>query len=52
MIDPKTGKLPGPDTRSPFLEAFRAGTAPKEAETTAPDGSPDATSPDFYDLNP
>ena len=52
MIDPKTGKLPGPDTRRPFLEAFRAGTAPKEAETTAPGGSPDATSPDFYDLNP
>jgi penicillin-binding protein 1A len=30
VIDPKTGKLPGPKTENIFLEAFRTGTAPTE----------------------
>ena len=30
-IDPKTGKLPGPETRRPYLESFRIGPAPRES---------------------
>ncbi len=56
MIDPKTGKLPGPGTKHPFLEAFRAGSAPREADLApaddAPANAPGAGAPDFYELNP
>jgi len=53
MIDPKTGKLPGPDTKQPLLEAFRAGTAPTtSASGSASPAAPDSKAPDFYDLNP
>jgi penicillin-binding protein 1A len=33
MIDPDNGKLAGPETKHPFLEAFREGTAPTEVST-------------------
>jgi penicillin-binding protein 1A len=49
VIDPKTGKLPGPDTENIFLEAFRAGTAPTE-ETPATKESPEEGKKRFFEL--
>jgi len=49
VIDPKTGKLPGPDTENIFLEAFRAGTVPTE-ETPATGESPKESSKRFFEL--
>ena len=53
VIDPKTGKLPGPDTKKPFLEAFRAGTAPTVTETGNQQNpsSPQPEKKGFFDLN-
>lgn len=50
-IDPKTGLLPGKDTKHPFLESFRVGTAPTETSHTSPgdSGSPQKKK-DFFDL--
>jgi len=53
VIDRKTGKLPGPATKKPFLEAFRAGTAPTAAETGT-EQTPSSPTPEkkgFFDLN-
>jgi len=53
VIDRKTGKLPGPDTKKPFLEAFRTGTAPA-ATNTGNQQTPSSPAPKkkgFYDLN-
>ena len=51
-IDPKTGLLPGPTTKRPFLESFRIGTAPREASrTTKPtESNPTQKKTDFFDL--
>lgn len=52
LIDPDTGKLAGVDTRKPFLEAFRQGTAPGEVSTTPsnnPDASNQSPTQDFFD---
>jgi penicillin-binding protein 1A len=49
VIDPKTGKLPGPDTENVFLEAFRAGTAPTE-ETPATEETPEEGNKRFFEL--
>ncbi len=51
VIDPKTGKLPGPDTRKTLLEAFRAGTAPKTADQPSAPSSPSFRKKKFLDLN-
>ncbi len=50
-IDPDTGLLPGPNTKHPFLESFRIGTAPRE--TSRPDSTesnPNQKKKDFFDL--
>ena len=50
-IDPQTGLLPGPDTKHPFLESFRIGTAPSEASGDNPsDTGPAQKKKDFFDL--
>ncbi len=49
VIDPETGLLPGPDTESIFLEAFRAGTAPTE-ESPATKKSPEKGDKRFFEL--
>jgi len=53
VIDPKTGKLPGPDTKKPFLEAFRTGTAPtsRDEGSQQTPSSPAPQKKDFFDLN-
>jgi len=53
VIDRKTGKLPGPDTKKPFLEAFRSGTAPisSEADRQKTSPSPTTEKKEFFDLN-
>ncbi len=52
-IDRKTGKLPGPNTKRPSLEAFRIGTAPTARDTGNPQtpSSPTPDKKDFFDLN-
>jgi len=53
VIDPKTGNLPGPDTKKPFLEAFRTGTAPTATDENGQQ-SPSSPTPQkkgFFDLN-
>jgi penicillin-binding protein 1A len=49
VIDPKTGLLPGPDTESVFLEAFRVDTAPTE-ESPATETSPEESNKRFFEL--
>jgi len=50
-IDPNTGKLPGPNTKRPFLEAFRIGTAPSDSSPDSPgDAGPTEKKKDFFDL--
>jgi len=53
VIDRKTGKLPGSDTKKPFLEAFRTGTAPAASETgnQRTPSSPTPEKKGFFDLN-
>jgi len=53
VIDRKTGKLPNANTKKPFLEAFRIGTAPTSSETDS-QPTPSAPTPEkkgFFDLN-
>jgi len=53
VIDRKTGKLPGPNTKKPFLEAFRSGAAPT-ATNTGSQKTPSSPVPEkkgFFDLN-
>ncbi len=50
VIDPKTGKLPGPDTKHAFLEAFRAGTAPRAEERTPSHPESPGKKKGFFDL--
>ncbi|MDQ6972556.1 MAG: hypothetical protein Q9M30_07900 [Mariprofundaceae bacterium] len=50
-VDPKTGLLPGPDSKGSFLESFRIGTAPTESGQG--EGSHPQTGEkkkDFFDL--
>jgi len=49
VIDPKTGKPPGPNTEKPFLEAFRTGTAPNDKEGPPP-STPATEKKEFFDL--
>jgi len=50
-IDPNTGLLPGPDTRRPYLESFRIGTAPTEtSQAGATKSNPTQKEKDFFDL--
>jgi penicillin-binding protein 1A len=50
MIDPKTGQLADVQTKAPFLEAFRQGTAPTTANNGQP-GTPSTDHPNgFYGL--
>jgi penicillin-binding protein 1A len=50
MIDPKTGQPADVSTKSPFLEAFRQGTAPTDANGNQP-GTPSTDHPNgFYGL--
>lgn len=53
VIDRKTGKLPGLDTKKPFLEAFRVGTAPTTTDTSHQQtpSSPTSKKKEFFDLN-
>ncbi|GMQ99911.1 MAG: penicillin-binding protein 1A [Zetaproteobacteria bacterium] len=53
VIDPKTGKLPGPDTKKPFLEAFRTGTAPTatDEDSQRTPSSPTPQKKGFFELN-
>jgi len=53
VIDPKTGKLPGPDTKKPFLEAFRTGTAPTatDEDSQQSPSSPTHQKKGFFELN-
>jgi len=50
-IDPDTGMLPGPETRKPFLESFRIGTAPSQSNPDGP-AEPGSTEKkkDFFDM--
>lgn len=48
-IDQKTGLLPGPDTESIFLEAFRTGTGPTE-ESPAKESEPEKGKKRFFEL--
>jgi len=49
LIDQKTGKLAGPDTESPLLEAFKEGSAPTEESSTEEKSA--GESGDFFDSN-
>jgi len=50
-IDPETGKLPGPETRRPYLESFRIGTAPSESGSgSSSDSDRNEKKKDFFDL--
>ncbi|MDX8391299.1 MAG: PBP1A family penicillin-binding protein [Mariprofundaceae bacterium] len=52
-VDPKSGLLPGKNTKRPFLESFRIGTAPKTQTKTPQKGLPDgpaAKKKGFFDL--
>ena len=40
QIDPKTGKLAGPDTENPMEEVFLADTEPTQSATSDPDAGP------------
>jgi penicillin-binding protein 1A len=48
-IDRKTGKLAGPDTRTPLLEAFKQGSAPTDAAGT--EQKTVEENGDFFDSN-
>jgi penicillin-binding protein 1A len=48
-IDRKTGKLAGPDTKSPLLEAFKQGSAPQEKGDS--EQKPVDENGDFFDSN-
>jgi len=50
-IDPETGKLPGAETRRPYLESFRIGTAPSESSSANPtDTDRNEKKKDFFDM--
>jgi len=53
VIDRKTGKLPGSDTKMPFLEAFRTGTAPAatDEDSQQTPSSPTPHKKGFFELN-
>jgi len=53
VIDPRTGKLPGPDTKKPFLETFRTGTAPTatDEDSQQTPSSPAPQKKGFFELN-
>jgi len=48
-IDQKTGLLPGPETESIFLEAFRSGTGPTE-ESPSSEATPEQGKKRFFEL--
>ena len=50
-IDPKTGLLPGPDTKRPFLESFRIGSAPKKHAPRASFSHAPGDKKEFFDLD-
>ncbi|MDT8376656.1 MAG: PBP1A family penicillin-binding protein [Mariprofundaceae bacterium] len=50
VIDRKTGKLAGPDTKNPLLEAFKQGSAPVEIADTGQEENVEENG-DFFDSN-
>jgi len=50
VIDRKTGRRPTASTRRPFLEAFRAGSAPGSATDKSPEIKPEKDRKKFYEL--